>query len=306
MDDPVARSAPIAGRGHGTVRHLCPNVFHRAEQFHNTAQIDSQETGPCRTRSTVVKVQSISRAFAVLRALAVGPQGVTDVADHVGLPKSTVARLLTSLEAVGAVAQDDTGGDYRIGQGLIDIIGAAGDDRGLLAAARPHLHSLVNQVGETAGVSVRADRTVYYLDQVQPESEVQVRSWIGEYCPLHLVPSGLVYLAHLSPESLEEYFADGLEATTANSMVDPDALWTRLAQIASAGYVWVYEEFAVGINSAAAPVLNEEGTVVAALHVHGPAYRFPDPNRTHDIGLMLIAAASNLADHLAGRVPLST
>ncbi len=249
-------------------------------------------------------MQSISRAFAVLRALAVGPQGVTDVADHVGLPKSTVARLLTSLEAVDAVVQDDAGGNYRLGQGLIDIIGAAGADRSLLAAARPHLHSLVNQVGETAGVSVRADRTVYYLDQVEPESEVQVRSWTGEYCPMHLVPSGLVYLAHLSPEALDDYVRAGLEATTANSMVEADALRTRLAQVASAGYVWVYEEFAIGINSAAAPVLNEEGEVVAALHVHGPAYRFPDPNRTHDIGLVLIEAASNLAEHLAGRAPL--
>ena len=249
-------------------------------------------------------MQSVSRAFAVLRALAVGPQGVTEVADNVGLPKSTVARLLTSLEAVDAVAQDDIGGDYRLGQGLIDIIGAAGGDRSLLAAARPHLHSLVSQAGETAGVSVRADRTVFYLDQVEPESEVQVRSWTGEYCPMHLVPSGLVYLAHLSPEALDEYVSGGLEATTPHSMVDVEALQTRLAQVASAGYVWVYEEFAVGINSVAAPVLGEEGTVVAALHIHGPAYRFPDPNRTHDIGLLLIEAASNLADHLAGRPPL--
>ena len=279
-------------------------AFRRAEQFHNTAQDCGRLTVASRPGATVEPVQSISRAFAVLRALAVGPQGVTDVADHVGLPKSTVARLLTSLEAVGAVAQDDIGGDYRIGRGLIDIIGAAGADRSLLAAARPHLHSLVNQIGETAGVSVRADRTVYYLDQVEPESEVQVRSWTGEYCPMHLVPSGLVYLAQLSPSALDEYMSAGLEATTANSMVDADALRIRLSQVASAGYVWVYEEFAVGINSAAAPVLNEEGAVVAALHVHGPAYRFPDPNATHDIGLLLIEAASNLAEHLAGRAPL--
>ena len=279
-------------------------AFRRAEQFHNTAQSRGQLTGLYRSGATVESVQSISRAFAVLRALAVGSQGVTDVADHVGLPKSTVARLLTSLEAVGAVAQDDAGGEYRIGQGLIDIIGAAGDDRSLLAAARPHLHSLVGQVGETAGVSVRADRTVYYLDQVEPESEVQVRSWTGEYCPLHLVPSGLVYLSHLSPDDLEDYLAAGLEAPTANSMTDPEALRIRLAHVHSAGYVWVYEEFAVGINSVAAPVLTDDGTVVAALHVHGPAYRFPDPNRTHDIGLVLIEAASNLADHLAGRAPL--
>lgn len=255
-------------------------------------------------RATVESVQSITRAFSVLRALAVGPQGVTDVAAQVGLPKSSVSRLLTSLEAVGAVTQDDTGGDYRIGQGLIDIVGASGDDRGLVAAARPHLHSLVDQVGETAGVSVLADRTVYYLDQVEPHSEVQVRSWIGEYCPLHLVPSGLVHLAHFNGESLDDYVDGGLEATTAHSTVDAAVLRTRLAQVLNAGYVWVYEEFAVGINSVAAPVLNELGDVVAALHIHGPAYRFPDPNRTHDIGLVLIAAASNLADHLAGRPPI--
>ena len=249
-------------------------------------------------------MQSISRAFSVLRALAVGPQGVTEVADQVGLPKSTVARLLTSLEAVDAVVQDDAGGDYRIGQGLIDIVGASGDERSLTAAARPHLHSLVDQIGETAGVSVRADRAVYYLDQVEPESEVQVRSWVGEYAPLHLVPSGLVWLAHLDAAEAESYFADGLEATTPASMVEPEALRTRLAQVRSAGYVWVHEEFAAGINSVAAPVLSDDGTVLAALHVHGPAYRFPDPNRTHDIGLVLIEAASNLADHLAGRAPL--
>ena len=246
-------------------------------------------------------MQSISRAFAVLRALAVGPQGVTEVADQVELPKSTVARLLTSLEAVGAVAQDDTGGDYRIGQGLIDIVGAAGDERGLVAAARPHLHDLVNQVAETAGVSVRVDRTVYYLDQVEPESEVLVRSWTGEYCPMHLVPSGLVWLAHVSQDTLAEYVAGGLEATTSNSVIDPTELEVRLAQIRSAGYVWVYEEFAPGINSAAAPVFDADGEIIAALHVHGPAYRFPDPNRTHDIGLALIESAANLSDHLSGR-----
>ncbi len=246
-------------------------------------------------------MQSICRAFAVLRALAVGPQGVTDVADQVGLPKSTVARLLTSLEAVGAVAQDDAGGDYRIGPGLIDIVGASGDERGLVVAARPHLHGLVNQMAETAGVSVRVDRTVYYLDQVEHESEVQVRSWIGEYCPMHLVPSGLVWLAHLPEDVIAQYVAGGLEATTANSVTDAAALAVRLTQVRSAGYVWVYEEFAPGINSVAAPVFDADGEVVAALHVHGPAYRFPDPNRTHDIGLALIEAAANLSNHLSGR-----
>ncbi|MBT6446995.1 MAG: helix-turn-helix domain-containing protein, partial [Acidimicrobiaceae bacterium] len=48
-------------------------------------------------------VQSIERAFAILRALAVGPSGVTELAERVDLPKSTVARLLNALETEGAI-----------------------------------------------------------------------------------------------------------------------------------------------------------------------------------------------------------
>ena len=61
-------------------------------------------------------VQSIERAFAVLRALTAGPAGVTDIAGRVGLPKSTVSRLLSTLEDIGAVEQVAAGSDYRIEQ----------------------------------------------------------------------------------------------------------------------------------------------------------------------------------------------
>ena len=65
-------------------------------------------------------VQSIDRAFGVLRALAAGPAGVTDIADRVGLPKSTVSRMLSTLEELGAVEQVSVGGEYRIGFSRVD------------------------------------------------------------------------------------------------------------------------------------------------------------------------------------------
>ena len=84
-------------------------------------------------------VQSIERAFVVLRALAAGPAGVTDIADRVGLPKSTVSRLLSTLEEVGAVEQVAAGGHYRIGWTMIDLSGAARPGRSLVSLARPLL-----------------------------------------------------------------------------------------------------------------------------------------------------------------------
>ncbi|HAP76315.1 MAG TPA: IclR family transcriptional regulator, partial [Acidimicrobiaceae bacterium] len=70
-------------------------------------------------------VQSIERAFAVLRSLAGGPAGVTEIADRVGLPKSTVARLLATLAEIGAVEQLGAGSQYRIGAAMAELAAAA-------------------------------------------------------------------------------------------------------------------------------------------------------------------------------------
>ena len=244
-------------------------------------------------------VQSIARAFSILRALAVGPAGVTDLSVRVLLPKSTVARLLSALESEGVVAQDTNGGEYRLGEGLVDLIGSVRRGRSLVSVARPFLTELANALGETSGISILDGDQVSYLDHVHLDSEVQVRGWTGVHAPIHVVPSGLVYLAHMDETELSPLLDGGLQPSTMHSTVDPIALRERLQQIRRAGYAWVYEEFVDGINSVAAPLFDGAGNVVAAIHVHGPAYRFPHPERTHDVGLQLVEAARDVAARLA-------
>lgn len=244
-------------------------------------------------------MQSIERAFALLRGLAVGPVGVTELAERVDLPKSTVARILAALESEEAVTQVGIGGEYRLGEGLLDIAGATQPGRNLVATARPHLIDLCDEAGEVAGVSVLDGRCVYYLDQVDTESEVQVRDWTGELASLHTVASGLVLLAHYDEKQLEAYLRGPLTASTPWTVTDPDEIRNRLITIRSLGYAWVYEEFAEGINAVAAPIIEADGTVEAAVHIHGPAYRFPNPERTHDLGNLVINTAASLAENLA-------
>ena len=243
-------------------------------------------------------VQSVERAFMLLRALSQEPLGVTDLSARVGLPKSTVARLLAALEAEDAVTQMGAGGAYQLGDGLIDITGAASGTRNLITAARPHLLELTDAMGEVAGLSIIDGGQAYYLDQTQVSSDIQVRDWTGEYSPLHAVASGLVLLAHLPVDQQEACLAQPLEACTQRTVVDPGVIRDRLAQVRSLGYAWVYEEFVEDLNSVAAPVLSENGQPLAALHIQGPAYRFPDPDLAHDHGLAVVAAANRLAAQL--------
>ncbi|MBT5139619.1 MAG: IclR family transcriptional regulator [Acidimicrobiaceae bacterium] len=244
-----------------------------------------------------MSVQSIERAFSLLRALAVGPVGVTDLAERVDLPKSTVARLLAALEMEGAVSQIEAGGEYRLGEGLLDIAGATQPGRNLVATVRPHLIELTDFFGETAGLSIESERDVYYLDHVEAQGDVQVRSWTGDTLPIHSVPSGLCMMAHWPANKLANYLEAPLESPTAYTLTNADEIGERIGTIQSLGYAWGYEEGVDGINSVAAPIVLADGTVEGAVHIHGPAFRFPTPDRTHDLGVRLVTAAETIAEH---------
>ncbi len=95
-------------------------------------------------------VQSVERAFSILDAVSSRPAGVTAIAERVHLPKSTVARLLQTLEEIEAVERVD-GPRWRIGPGVASLAGTASPERSLVAVARPHLARLVADVGEDAG-----------------------------------------------------------------------------------------------------------------------------------------------------------
>ncbi|MEM9204067.1 MAG: IclR family transcriptional regulator [Actinomycetota bacterium] len=245
-----------------------------------------------------MSVQSIERAFALLRALATAPYGVTELAEQVDLPKSTVARLLSALESEGAVTQDEMGGEYRLGDGLLDIAGAAQPGRNLVATVRPFLLELSEEMGEAAGLGIAQERNIFYLDHTDPEADVMVRDWTGEALPMHSVPSGMALLAYMPDLEVEAYLAEPAEAVTPNTLIDPDAITERLEAVRNLGYAWGYEEGVDGINSLAAPIIGSDGEVVAAIHVHGPAYRFPNPDRTHDLGMRLIEAAAGIVKQL--------
>lgn len=244
-------------------------------------------------------VQSVERAFVLLRTLAQGPLGVTDLAERVDLPKSTVARLLSALEAENVVEQVEAGGPYRVGPGLIDIAGAVPAGRNLITAARPHLLELTDALGEAAGLSIIDNGRTHYLDQTQISSDIQIRDWSGEHTPIHVVAAGLAMLAHLPADQQDEILTQPLEVCTQWTVADPGAIRGRLTQIRSLGYAWVYEELVEDLNSVAAPVLDMGGQPLAALHVHGPAYRFPDPDLAHDHGLAVAAAANRLSAQLS-------
>lgn len=244
-------------------------------------------------------VESVARAIGIVEALAQSPAGLSETARRVDLPKSTVARLLATLEELEAVERDEDGRMYRLGPVLKRLSSAAGGPAQLTAFARPYLDSLTAMTGEAAGIAIPDGFKVHYVDQTEAEHPVQVRDWTGELLPMHVVASGLVMMAHWPEQQTNRYLGRNLEQMTANTVTDPETIRRRLIEIRDKGYIWVFEEFVEGINSVAAPVLERNGLITAALHVHGPAYRFPGDEDEHRLGMAVADAARRLSSALA-------
>lgn len=238
-------------------------------------------------------VQSIERAFSILRSLVAGPAGVSEIAERVQLPKSTVSRLLSTLEELGAVEQVTAGGEYRIGWTMIELSAAARPGRSLISITRPHLAELTRMTGEASGLSIPDGTEMLYLDQLTPDSELQVRDWTGHRIPMHTVPSGHIVMA-FDAAIAKKVMAAPMPPLTPQTLTTPTALRKRLAAVRSTGYAWALREFAPEMNSVAAGVHGPDGRVVAVLHVHGPASRFPGERDRAELGISIKAVADNV------------
>lgn len=243
-------------------------------------------------------VQSLERAFAILDEVSRRPAGVTDIAERVRLPKSTVARLLATLEEVEAVERSD-GARWRIGPGVTALTAAVSPERTLISVAQPVLVDLVGELGEDAGLGLPDGNEVLYVAQAESDNPVQVRDWTGTRAPMHAVPSGLVLLAEWPDDALEAYLGGELVPLTRRTITDPTRLRKRLLEVREVGFAWGLEEFAEGIDSVAAPVRDARGNAIAAIHVHGPAYRFPRAGTEAGVASAVVEAAARVSRLLA-------
>jgi IclR family transcriptional regulator, acetate operon repressor len=243
-------------------------------------------------------VQSVERAFLILRALSLGPAGVSEIAETVGLPKSTVSRLLGTMESLGAVDRQDGATDYQLGEGLAELTASADSNGLLVASVRPVLDGLSARVGEATTLSVPEGYSMLFLVQVESPQPVQVRDYTGVSTPMHVVPAGLCVMAHWPLEDVQRYLARPLEAYTTHTLVDPASILARLDQVRARGWAFVEEEFAEGISSVAAPVFHPDGHVAGAITAHGPTYRFPGSQALDQIA----ADVSHTAGRFAVRI----
>lgn len=220
------------------------------------------------TTSNTPSVQSLVRGLDVIRSF--GPasqrQTLSQVAAATGLARATARRFLHTLIAEGYA--DTNGQDFWLTPRILELGYSYMSGLGLPAIAQPHLEKLVAEVGESSSLSVLDGTDVVYVSRVPVRRIMTVNITIGTRFPAYATSMGRVLLAGLPADERAEYLKNlEMDKLTPHTVTDPKELAAELDQVASQGYCIVNQELELGLRSLAAPVVNPQGEVVAAVNV---------------------------------------
>jgi DNA-binding IclR family transcriptional regulator len=238
----------------------------------------------------------------VLRCVADAPEGLAAaaVAQAVKMPRTTVLRLLSALEAERLIWTDPISGCYRIGPGILELAGSYLAAQDVRRMALPFLWELAEQSEETVNLAITDCADSICIEQIESPQAVRAVSWIGQRLPVHTVATGKAWLAYQSAKVIAATLArltdagGRLPARTERTITEQDALQVDLALTRRRGYAVAEGELEPALTAVAAPIFDHSGSVVATLAVSGPAFRLP-ASRLPQLGRTTAEVAGRLS-----------
>ncbi|SDQ21562.1 IclR family transcriptional regulator [Natronobacterium texcoconense] len=246
-------------------------------------------------------VETVETAFDVVDTLKrEGNAGVSELADELGLAKSTVHRHVKTLESRGLLVQED--GGYRISTWFLDYGVYARNRHPLFDVAKPKVDELADETDEKVWCVVEEHGMGVHIYGAEGRHSVKTHARIGKRTPLHQFAAGKAIMAHLPDERVETILErHGLPGQTAETITDRAALFDRLESIRDRGYAFNREESVVGVHAVGAPITDEDGASIGALSIAGPANRLRGDLMADELPDLLLGATNEIEINLAHR-----
>ncbi|TWE08649.1 IclR family transcriptional regulator [Neobacillus bataviensis] len=218
-------------------------------------------------------VQVISRAAKILRTLRAHPKGLSlsQIAKEVGMARSTVQRIVTTLEQERFIAAASVNGGFRLGPEIAMLAGAVHSD--LREEVRPFLLNLSHQINETVDLSILENGKVLFVDQIIAPHPLQATSQPGASFPLHCTANGKAILASLPLAEVEKLLPEHMQTYTEHTITTRDELLRELEQVRKKGVSFAREEHIPGICAVGSAVVDHMGNI-SSVSIPLPSTRF--------------------------------
>ena len=248
------------------------------------------------------RVPVIDRMMEVLDQLEAREGGSTirDLVDDLKLPRTTIYRILNTLQLHDVVRRDEAGA-YQLGRRLVTLashVGAGSSEANLVAIAKPFLDSLAAEVGEGCKLSVIDRDGILVLAAAQGRRQYALSVTPGQRMSPHAGAASKLLLAHQPEAEVDRWLAEPLIGYTVKTTTDPRKLRSELVRVKRQGWSQDKGEAAPSIQAFAAPVFDKAGKMIAAISV--PFLAGTDAGRMGEIRLAVITAAKELSRAMSG------
>jgi IclR family pca regulon transcriptional regulator len=251
--------------------------------------------------------QSLERGLAILGCFTSEHPvlGIADIADELGMSRSTTHRYVTTLLALGYLEQGRSR-KYRLGLRVTDLGMSALNSTGLREHVHPFLEELRERVGYTIGLAVLDGSEILYVDRARSwrraERETDLGLHPGSRMPAYCTAMGKVLLANLPDEVQRDLIAQlKLERNSPSTITSKQALRAELERIRADGYALNDQELRPGLQAIAVPIRDESREVVAAIGIAASPEAITVAELTDALGPHLISTAARISSRLGYR-----
>ena len=241
-------------------------------------------------------IQSIERGFAVLLAFDAERPNPTlaELATATGLSRPAVRRILLTLQRLGYVQGEGT--RWRLTPRVLSIGQHYSASHAMTEVAQPHLLDLAERTQESASLAALDGHEVVYVGRVPVRRIMSINVSLGTRVPAHATSMGRVLLAFAPPQELDRVIGEsGLPAYTSRTITDETAFRQELRTVRQQGWCIVNGELEEGLLSAAAPVRDQSGAVVAALASSTSAGRSDVARLREDVVPLVVRTANRIS-----------
>ena len=263
-----------------------------------TASSDDSAGGEARGTSVIVNAVAVLRCFSLDEPLL----GVTEIAARIGLHKSTVSRMLATLEAENLVQRDSDTRRYTLGLGLIALAGPLLADLEERRVAYPVLRELTERTGETSALMVWDNNESMCVEQIASRHQVKHTTPLGTRYHDAMSSSIQVFLASEPAERARSLLTNGSITFPGMDDAGLEAYLVRLKDASVRGYATNYGETSLDEASVAAPVYDHRGNVVGAVLIPAPRFRVSS-DLLSTLGEACADAARKITTRLGGTTP---
>jgi DNA-binding IclR family transcriptional regulator len=244
-------------------------------------------------------ISSIEKALDVIEVLSEHESlNLLELAEVLDKPKSSLYRILLTLEKRDYVMRDEDDGKYTIGYKTLEMTRNLLERTSLRRCGVQDMHKLAEKYGDTLNLAVLTKDDILYIEILEGTHSLRMMESVGSKAPFHASAIGKAIVSNFSADEIERWIdTHGISKFTKKTIVEPAVLKSELVKIKRNGYAIDDEEVVQGARCVAAPIFNIFKQVVGAISISGAMHRFPD-DQIQDIANDIKLAAMSISKKL--------